>query len=146
MIANTGAPADYETAETEVRRAINDSIGWALNKDKERLFEVMAQDADFFIFHPDSRSTICGFKEFKELAERAWMNEAFKATDFSIKDLRIKFSESGTVAWYSAYLDDHAEWKGQSVGWDHARWTGVVEKRDGKWVIVQMHFSFAKDD
>jgi len=25
------------------------------------------------------------------------------------------------------------------------RWTGVVEKRDGRWVIVQQHFSFASD-
>lgn len=146
MKAYTGTPPDNEGDETEVQGVINDSIGWALNKDKDRLFEIMAQDADFFIFHPDSKSTICGFKEFRELAERAWMKEAFKATDFSIKDLRIKFSKSGTVAWYSAYLDDHAEWKGQRIGWDNARWTGVVEKRDGKWVIVQMHFSFAKDE
>ncbi len=26
-----------------------------------------------------------------------------------------------------------------------ARWTGVLEKRGGKWVIVQMHFSLASD-
>ena len=31
-------------------------------------------------------------------------------------------SESGTVAWYSCYLDDHGEWNGQSGGWDNARW------------------------
>jgi len=73
------------------------------------------------------------------------MTDAFKATGFAVRELAITFSESGTVAWYSACLDDHAEWKGQPVGWDNARWTGVVEKRNGKWVIVQMHFSFAKD-
>jgi len=26
----------------------------------------------------------------------------------------------------------------------NTRWTGVLEKRKEKWVIVQMHFSFAK--
>jgi hypothetical protein len=25
------------------------------------------------------------------------------------------------------------------------RWTGTLEKRDGKWVIVQMHFSFSTE-
>ena len=128
-----------------VHQVINDSIGWALTKDKERLFDIMAQDADLFIFHPDSRSTIVGFEAFRQLAERAWMSDAFKATDFAIRDLRITFSESRTVAWYSCYLDDHGEWNGQPGGWDNARWTGVVEKRNGKWVTVQMHFSFASD-
>lgn len=64
---------------------------------------------------------------------------------FSVKELRITLSQPGTVAWYSTYLDDHAEWNGRRVGWDNARWTGVLEKRQGKWVTVQMHFSFPKD-
>jgi hypothetical protein len=49
------------------------------------------------------------------------------------------------VAWYSARLDDHGEWDGRKTGWDDARWTGVLEKRAGKWVIAQMHFSLASD-
>jgi hypothetical protein len=128
---------EHQDDQAIVRQVINDSIGWALTKDKERLFDIMA--------HPDSRSTIIGFEAFRQLAERAWMSDAFKATDFAIRDLRLTFSESGTVAWYSCYLDDHGEWNGQPGGWDNARWTGVVEKRNGKWVTVQMHFSFAKD-
>ena len=136
---------EYQDDQAIVRQIINDSIGWALTKDKERLFDIMAHDDDFFIFHPDSKSTIIGFEAFRRLAERAWMSDAFKATDFAIRDLRLTFSESGAVAWYSCYLDDHGEWNGQPSGWDNAHWTGVVEKRNGKWATVQMHFSFAKD-
>jgi SnoaL-like domain len=128
-----------------VEGIINDAIGWALTKNKERLFDIMAHDAEFFIFHPDSKSTIRGFEAFRTLAERAWMTDAFKATGFAIRDLQVTFSESATVAWYSCFLDDHGEWNGQPVGWTNARWTGVIEKRDGKWVTVQMHFSLAQD-
>jgi hypothetical protein len=130
----------------EVKQAIQDAIGWALTKDLNRLFEIMAHDDKFFIFHPDSIITITGFQAFREVAEKSWMNENFKATDFAVKELKLVFSQSGSVAWYSAYLDDHAEWKGQKIGWDNARWTGVLEKRNHHWVIVQMHFSFAKDE
>ncbi|MCJ7433348.1 MAG: nuclear transport factor 2 family protein [Anaerolineales bacterium] len=129
----------------EVQKVIHDSIGWALTKDIKRLFSIMAQDDDFFIFHPDSKSTIIGFDSFKNMAERSWMTDAFKATDFTVKELRINFSTSSMVAWYSAILDDHGEWNGQPSGWDNVRWTGVLEKRDGQWVIAQMHFSFATD-
>jgi hypothetical protein len=37
------------------------------------------------------------------------------------------------------------EWNGKPSCWKDTRWTGVLEKREGRWVIVQMHFSFAKD-
>jgi hypothetical protein len=73
------------------------------------------------------------------------MSDRFKATDFALHDLRIDLSRSGDVAWYSARLDDHGEWDGRKTGWDDARWTGVLEKRAGKWVIAQMHFSLASD-
>lgn len=135
-----------ENDQLEVKQVIHDSIGWALNKDIDRLFSVMAKDEDFFIFHPDSHSTIRGFAAFKAMAEKSFMNESFKATDFAIKDLRMKFSISGDCAWWSCILDDHATFNNEPCGWDDARWTGILEKCEGKWLIMQMHFSFAKDD
>ena len=135
-----------EIDRIEVEKTIHTNIGWALTKDIDRLFASVAQDEDFFIFHPDSKSTIIGFEAFKNMAERSWMKDAFKATDYAIKDLRVTFAELGNVAWFSCLLDDHAEWNGQPGGWDNCRWTGALEKRAGKWVTVQMHFSFPKDD
>ena len=136
-------PTDKERLEVE--NITRDAIGWALTKDLDRLFTIMAQDDDFFIFHPDSKSTILGFEAFKKLGEQVWMREEFKATDFAVRDLRLKFAELGNAAWYSCFLDDHAEWNGQPIGWDNCRWTGTLEKRAGQWVIVQMHISFPKD-
>ncbi len=134
-----------ETEKLNVEKVIRDSIGWALTKDIDRLFSIVAQDDDFFIFHPDSRSTIVGFDAFRNFGEGIWLKDEFQATDFAVRDLRIKFAEAGNVAWFSCFLDDHAEWNGQPIGWDNCRWTGVLEKRSNGWVIVQMHFSFPKD-
>jgi hypothetical protein len=129
----------------EITAVIHDSIGWALTKDIDRLFSIVTQDDDLFIYHPDSGSTIRGFKAFRELGERVWLKDSFKATGYAIHDLSIHLSESGTVAWYACRLDDHAEWNGKPGGWDDVRWTGVIEKRAGRWQIVQMHFSFPRD-
>lgn len=131
------------TEKEKIEIVINSSIGWALNKDTILLYSIMAKDTNLFIFHPDSASTVIGFDNFKKLSS-IWLNAKFKATDFKVKNLRINISKSGDVAWYSCNLDDHALWGEEQIGWDNVRWTGVLEKRNGVWIIVQMHFSFPK--
>lgn len=134
-----------ETAKKEIYRVIDSSIGWAADKDKVRLFNSVAQDADFFIFHPDSKSTIVGFEAFRNMTERVFMDENFRATWYDIRDMKITLSQTGTTAWFAALLDDFGEYNGRTYAWVNTRWTGVLEKRNGRWVIVQMHFSFASD-
>lgn len=136
---------DVSKEKAEIKQVIDNSIGWADNKDVDVLYGSMAQDSAFFIYHPTSTSTIIGFDAFKSMTERIFLNPAFKATGYEIKDLRINLSKGGDVAWYSAMLDDRGEWNGQPTDWINARWTGVLEKREGQWVITQMHFSFASD-
>ena len=142
LAACAGTGPNLEAERADVRQVIENSIGWALTKDTTLLFSSLAQDSAFFIYHPTAATTVAGWSEFLR-AVPTWMDPAFKATHFEVKDLRINFSRSGDVAWYSTLLDDFAEWQGRPVGWENARWTGVLEKRDGRWVIVQMHFSFA---
>jgi hypothetical protein len=137
--------ASPEAERIAIEPVIRASIGWALTKDTQLLYDSVAQDGDFFIFHPDSKSTILGFDAFRKMVEEVFMDGRFKATDFQVRELRIGLAKSNDVAWFSAYLDDHGEWNGRPSGWNDARWTGVLEKRAGKWVIVQMHFSLATD-
>ena len=47
-----------------VEQTIRDSIGWALTKDRALLERVITHDADLFIFHPDSKSTVVGWDAF----------------------------------------------------------------------------------
>jgi len=122
-----------------IAQVIHDSIAWAEIKDKDRLFECLANSPDFFMYNPDSAGTIAGFPAFKEMVERVFMSDSFKATGFEIRELKVNRSASGDAAWFSAVLDDHCEWNGTPASWIDVRWTGVLAKRDGQWVIVQMH-------
>ncbi len=137
--------ANIEIERAAVTKVIHDNIGWAANKDKELLFSCFAHDPELFWFSPRDDGTVHGFESFKDLTENFFMQDDFKAVGFEIKDLKINFSRSGEVAWFHARLDDFNTWKGQPANWDDIRWTGVLEKRDGRWVIVQMHFSDATD-
>ena len=140
LAASAPAPASEEAV---IAKVIHDNIGWALTKDRPLLEGTMAHDERLFIFNPDSSATI-GWEQFLKGFD-FWMDPRFKATGLDIRDLRIAISPSGVTAWWSCILDDLYEWDGRPGAWKDTRWTGVLEKRSGKWLIVQMHFSFASD-
>jgi len=145
VLAGSTAWARHDVAQDRavVEQTIRDSIGWALKKDRPLLERIIAHDPDLFMFNPDSNSTL-GWDGFVKNFD-FWMDARFKATSFDVRELRVTLSRSRGVAWWSAILDDLGEWDGKPIGWKDTRWTGVLEKREGTWVIVQMHFSFASD-
>jgi hypothetical protein len=138
------AATDTKSEKAAITKVIHDSIAWALTKDRALQEGTMAQDADLFYFWTHSKSTVIGWDQHEKLF-KIWMDPRFKATLTEVRDLRIWISHSGDVAWYSALLDDLGEWDGKQVGARDIRWTGVLEKRGAKWVIVQMHASIAAD-
>lgn len=140
-LATACTPSVDEKAVIE--KVIRDNIGWALTKDRPLLESTMSRDESLFIFNPTSGSTI-GWSQLEKNFD-VWMDPRFKAIKCEIWDMRIGVSRSGDAAWWSCMLNDLAEWDGKPVGWEDTRWTGVLEKRDGQWLIVQMHFSFASD-
>lgn len=137
---NTGN-LNSETEKTVIEQVIHNSIGWAKEKDLQLLYSVIADDSCYLEVQPANR-VVKGIAEFKK-AESFWMDPEFKAVRFETRDMNINISQSGTVAWWYCVLDDINTWKGQPASWENTRWTGVLEKRNGTWVIVQMHFSFA---
>jgi ketosteroid isomerase-like protein len=133
-----------QTAEkAAIEKAIHGSIGWAKNKDFKLLYGIIADDSSYLEVDP-GKEMIVGIDQFKR-NEAFWNSPDFKAVRHEIRDLKINFSRSGDVAWFYCMLDDVNEWKGRPASWLNTRWTGVLEKRDGDWRMVQMHFSFAKD-
>jgi ketosteroid isomerase-like protein len=147
MIGGTAGPAsasDREAEKAVIAKVVRDSICWALTKDRALQESTMAHDEDLFIFWTESKTTVSGWNEYVKLFD-TWMDPRFKATVTEVRDLRIHLSRSGDVAWYSATLDDLGEWDGKPTGARDIRWTGVLEKRGGRWVVVQMHGSVAMD-
>ena len=132
------APSDYEA----VKRTIEQSIGWAIEKDFDSMFRLWADDMFHFWLFSDSR--VVGLDHFKKYAE-AWKDPDFRGTRFEFRDLRIVFSRSGDVAWYSCTLDDCGSIRGREFCMNDVFQAGVLEKRDGTWVHVLMHGAYPID-
>jgi ketosteroid isomerase-like protein len=136
----SGPGADQPDDRDIIEKTIRASISWSLTKDRALLERVLAHDDGLFIFNPDAQ-TIVGWQQFSKGFD-FWMDPRFKTSHVEIRNLRLNLSRSGTVAWWSCILDERSSWDGRAADWKNTRWTGVLEKRSGRWLIVQMHFSF----
>jgi len=144
VLAGGGGKARPSARERqEVEKTINQVFGWAVTKDFDLFFRTIADDSDFVSVTPYKRVKHGVADVKKDTA--FWGSPHFKAIRHELRDLKITFSRSGEVAWFYCVLDDINEWKGQPANWENARWTGVLEKRHGKWRVVQQHFSFASE-
>ncbi|MBN1272951.1 MAG: nuclear transport factor 2 family protein [Candidatus Aminicenantes bacterium] len=139
---NARAQTDVHPEYEAVKKSIEQTIGWAIEKDFEAMFRLWADDMFHFWLFSDSK--VVGLENFKKFSER-WKDPDFHGTRYEFKDLRIKFSRSGDVAWYSCFLDDCGSYKGKESCLKDVFQTGVLEKRDGRWVHVQVHGSYPVD-
>lgn len=126
-----------------ITKSIDSCIGWFKNKNFDRLYSIVAHDSNFISVHPTEK-IVCGYDQFLKNSE-VFKNPEFQYVRHELKGLKITQSKSGDVAWFFCVLDDINTWGGEPASWENARWTGVLEKRDGNWVIVQQHFSFPKE-
>jgi hypothetical protein len=141
--ADRGASQEITSTDYDaVKKTIEQSIGWAIEKDFDAMFRLW--DDNMFHFWLFSDSMVIGLDNFKVYAEQ-WKDPDFRGTRFKFKDLRIIFSSSGDVAWYSCFLDDCGSYKGRESCLENVFQTGVLEKRDGRWTHVLMHGSYPVD-
>lgn len=141
FLASAPQTVDREADRAEIARVISSVIGWAKDKNLDLFYGSIAQDDDFISVTPGKLIV----KRFEDVKQNLpfWMSPDFTYVHHELKELEIHFARCGEVAWFFCILDDINTFKGQPASWENARWTGTVEKRDGKWVVVQQHFSFA---
>lgn len=142
VMMETTFPAEESPDYPAVKKCIEQSIGWAIEKDFDAMFRLWADN--LFHFWLFSNSIVIGLDNLKQYSER-WRNPDFRGTRFEFRNLRIVFSKSGDVAWYSCYLDDCGSFKGKETCLKNVFQTGVLEKRDGRWVHVLVHGSYPVD-
>jgi len=59
----------------------------------------------------------------------------------SVRDQYVKVNDSRTAAWFSEILNYNYIQDGEAQGFEGLRFTGVMEKINGEWKIVQSHIS-----
>ncbi len=101
--------------------------------------EVYAHDGDLVVYGSNPSDRRLGWSQTEE-----YLKQYFATVDsieIVLKERKIKVHESGDVAWFAQVLAWKEIEEGRTYTMDGLRITGVLEKRDQGWVIVQLHAS-----
>ena len=142
--AACGPSPEPEAEKAAVAKVIENNIAWFKSKDFGLLFSTYADGPELFMYQLDTSSTIRGFQEFKKYSE-GWKNPEVRYGGHKLHELNVHLSRAGDVSWFEALLEDCAQFKDRPIRCFTTRLTGVLEKRGGRWVIVQQHFSLPAD-
>ena len=131
--------ADVAAETTAVTAVLTSYITSIEKEDMELYGKVMAHD-DGMVNYGTDGAPIVGWNSLKKLIED--QNAALSQTKITANDVSVKVSPSGNWAWATSLWDFKAVAGGKSLALP-VRCTWILEKRDGRWLIVHFHKSIA---
>ena len=107
--------------------------------DHKMFAETMAQDSDMVTFGTDASERWDGWDDLQRSVKKQF--DAFDILNVKRMDKKLNLSNSGEVAWFSEIVDWEFLVEGKKQIIKGVRYTGVMEKRENEWKIVQFHSS-----
>ena len=130
---------DMEFEKKKVKVVLDQLIKASETKDMELLSKIYGHDSDIVIIGTDADERIVGWEKLKEVMEKQFAGT--ESSKLSVMNQSIKVHNSGMVAWFSELINWEITFKGKTDKIEGLRTTGVLEKRDGDWIIIQLHYS-----
>lgn len=125
--------------EVNVKAVIEGFFEAMDDQDMDQMERLIAHDTEMVHFGTDAGERWVGWKSLKSSTED--MFETLQSYTVSIRDQGICLGPSEQVAWFSLVMDSVVETRDEEVHAEDERLTGVLEKRNGRWVFVQSHLS-----
>lgn len=127
--------ADEQTT-SEVKEVLTHFGESFSRRDMGSLSDLIAPDPDVTFIGTGVDEERVGISEIKEQIQRDWAQSESASIDWG----RVSVSAQGTVAWVAADVMLKARASGREMTFP-GRITAVMDKRDGRWLIDQLHMS-----
>jgi len=101
--------------------------------------QVWAPKDDIVVIGTNTDECLIGWENIKAAIKRQF--DSFEDTYISVRDQLISINESGNTAWFSEIINYNYIYNGKAVQYEGLRFTGVLEKKNDEWLIVQSHLS-----
>ena len=108
-------------------------------QDIDLVHEIWAPEPDIVVFGTNSNERLMGWDQIRLALEHQF--NSFEDTYISVHDQVININETGNTAWFSEVLNYNYIYQGEAIQYEGLRFTGVLQKKNGDWFIVQSHMS-----
>jgi uncharacterized protein (TIGR02246 family) len=127
----------HQIPKDELSTLIRDWYYAASEGQMEQFLSAFAQDNDAVYFGTDPEEQWYGHDQI-----RSFFEDLFRTYGkWTIMSKNLKVHQIGEVALFSDEVELSARYGESSIAQD-ARMTGALTRQDGKWKILQVHFSF----
>ena len=133
---------NVEAEKMEVLNILNQYINAMQTKSIETLAEIFSQDDDIMMLDGNTTKKFIGWGAIKTRYQEHF--NSYEKLDVKFRELNIKIHASGVVSWLSCVFDWNYLIQGRQGETKGLRATWVLQKKNSKWKVVQLHFSFAK--
>ncbi|MBK8504241.1 MAG: nuclear transport factor 2 family protein [Saprospiraceae bacterium] len=130
---------DIAMEKINVKKVVDQFAQFWETEDMALLSKIMAHDSNMINFGSDASEIFTGWENFRKSAES--MMPAFENTKIKVRDQNIRVHASGQVAWFTEIWDWDLMYGGEHAVMSNQRLSGVLERINGKWVLVQFHNS-----
>jgi ketosteroid isomerase-like protein len=128
--------ADSKT-QNEVTATLKQMFDAYEKRDLQGMLAVWAADPDVLVIGSGEDEKHIGLGEFGKSSKRDWAQSEAASVN-CVGDVLV--STARTVSWFAADVAFQFTIKGKKSQLP-GRLTGVMEKRNDKWLLMQMHFS-----
>ena len=131
--------ADPKSVTNEADFVISKMWESFVKGDHKMFAETMAQDPDMVTFGTDASERWDGWDDLQKSVKNQF--DAFDILNVKRMNKKLNLSDSGKAAWFSEIVDWEFLVEGKKQIIKGVRFTGVMEKRENEWKIVQFHSS-----
>ncbi len=132
-------PSDEAAEKKAVQKVVEDFYSMYASKNFAGFSKLLAHDEDLVNFGIKNTEYWRGY----EALEKAFTNpvEVLTIPHLGFSNLTIHISRDGSMAYYTLYIDFDITYEGRKLFTNGTRSSGVLEKREGRWLIVHFHHS-----
>ena len=134
-----GPDVDFDKEMSDIRMLLEQYELARESEDFATVEHLWAQDENIVLFGTEGDEQLVGIEAIKKAMSKQFAE--VENTLINISDQKIKINQTATTAWFSEVLDYNFIYLGEDMSVEGIRLTGVLEKRDGKWQLVQGHLS-----
>jgi len=133
---------DVEAEKANIRTVLDQYAEAWKSSNIDHFSKIFSHDVDMVIF--DSQKRYVGWEAWQERLQNSI--ELIEDVNVTFREYSIKVHPSGTIAWLSAFEDATWTLEGQPDEVTGMRITWVLEKIEGKWIIVEGHWSVSEQE